>query len=144
MQPDQMSIPRPVAGFAALIALAVTSAPGHAQSTLERIKATDQVTIAIADEAPYGFRDASGRVTGDAPEIARAILERIDPEIEIEWVSTEFGQLFPGLREGDFDIAAAGMFITPERCEAAAFSDPTYVVGEAFAVRDSNPKNLTD
>ena len=36
------------------------------------------------------------------------------------------------------------MFITPERCAAVAFSDPTYVVGEAFAVQEGNPKSLTD
>ena len=139
-----MSIQHPIAKFAALAALVAGSAPGHAQSTLERIKETDQVTIAVADEAPYGYRDATGRVTGEAPEIARVILERIDPEIEIEWVSTDFGQLIPGLQEGEFDIAAAGMFITPERCEAVAFSDPTYVVGEAFAVHEGNPKDITD
>ena len=99
------------------------SAPAAlAQSTLERIRETNQVRVAIADEAPYGYRDANGRVTGEAPEIARVILERIDPEIEIEWISTDFGQLIPGLQVGEFDIAAAGMFITPERCAAAAFS----------------------
>ena len=128
----------PLATFAAGIA------PGNAQDALERIKESDQVTVAIADEAPYGYRDAAGRATGEAPEIARVILRRIDPEIEIEWVSTDFGQLIPGLRNGDFDIAAAGMFITPERCAAVAFSKPTYVVGEAFAVRRGNPKKLTD
>jgi polar amino acid transport system substrate-binding protein len=128
----------PLATFAAGIA------PGNAQDALERIKESDQVTVAIADEAPYGYRDAAGRATGEAPEIARVILRRIDPEIEIEWVSTDFGQLIPGLRNGDFDIAAAGMFITPERCAAVAFSEPTYVVGEAFAVRRGNPKKLTD
>ena len=132
-----------MAGIVALAALVAASDPGHAQSTLERIKETDQVTIAIADEAPYGYREASGQVTGEAPEVARVILERIDPEIEIEWVSTDFGQLIPGLQEGKFDLAAAGMFITPERCAQVAFSNPTYVVGEAFAVHEGNPKNLT-
>jgi polar amino acid transport system substrate-binding protein len=125
-------------------ALLLGAAPALAQGTLERIRETDQVRVAIADEAPYGYRDASGRVTGEAPEIARVILERIDPEIEIEWVAVEFGQLIPGLQVGEFDIAAAGMFITPERCAAVAFSEPTYVVGEAFAVRAGNPKDLTD
>jgi polar amino acid transport system substrate-binding protein len=129
-----------LSGGAALLG----AAPALAQSTLERIRETNQVRVAIADEAPYGYRDASGRVTGEAPEIARVILERIDPEIEIEWVAVEFGQLIPGLQVGEFDIAAAGMFITPERCAAVAFSEPTYVVGEAFAVREGNPKNLTD
>jgi polar amino acid transport system substrate-binding protein len=124
--------------------LATGIAPGNAQDALEQIKETGQVMVAIADEAPYGYRDAAGRATGEAPEIARAIFGRIDPEIEIEWVSTDFGALIPGLRDGEFDIAAAGMFITPERCASVAFSEPTYVVGEAFAVKRGNPKNLTD
>jgi len=132
----------PLAFLAALAAL-LLAPPGHAQSTLERIRSSGEVTVAIADEAPYGYRDGD-RVTGEAPEIARVILERIHPGIEIEWVSTDFGQLIPGLQEATFDIAAAGMFITPERCAQVTFSDPTYVVGEAFAVHAGNPKNLTD
>ena len=133
----------PLTFLAALAALLLAVSPGHAQSTLERIRSSGEVKVAIADEAPYGYRDGD-RVTGEGPEIARVILERIHPGIEIEWVSTDFGQLIPGLQEGAFDIAAAGMFITPERCASVAFSDPTYAVGEAFAVHAGNPKNLTD
>ena len=138
-----MSSLKPLAFPAALAALLLANGPAHAQSTLERIRSSGEVTVAIADEAPYGYREGD-RVTGEAPEIARVILERIHPGIEIEWVSTDFGQLIPGLQEGAFDIAAAGMFITPERCASVAFSDPTYVVGEAFAVHEGNPKDLTD
>jgi polar amino acid transport system substrate-binding protein len=138
-----MSSVKPLTLLAALGALLLASDPAHAQSTLERIESSGKVTVAIADEAPYAYRDQD-QVTGEAPEIARVILERIHPGIEIEWVSTDFGLLIAGLRAGEFDIAAAGMFITPERCAAVAFSDPTYVVGEAFAVRQGNPKSLTD
>lgn len=138
----QTSWPLRIATGAALLVFGATA--GHAQTTLERIQADDQVRIAIADEAPYGYRDPAGEVTGEAPSIARAVLTRIDPEIEIEWVSTDFGDLIPGLKEGRFDIAAAGMFITPERCAQVSFSDPTYVVGEAFAVQAGNPKGVTD
>lgn len=131
------------AALGGLAALALLVGPAGAQGTLERIQADGKVRVAIAGEAPYGYRDASGEVTGEAPAIARAVLERIDPAIEIEWVETEFGQLIPGLQEGAFDIAAAGMFITPERCAQVAFSNPTYVVGEAFAVRTGNPKGIS-
>lgn len=131
---------------AGLLAVAggVLADVADAQTTLGRIREENKVRIAISGEAPYAYRDAAGEVTGEAPEIARVVLERIDPEIEIEWVETEFGQLIPGLQAGEFDIAAAGMFITPERCEEVAFSDPTYVIGEAFAVKAGNPRNLTD
>lgn len=122
----------------------VSAAPAEAQTTLGRIREEGKVSIAIAGEAPYGYRTAEGEVTGEAPEIARVVLERIDPAIEIEWVETEFGQLIPGLQDGDFDIAAAGMFVTPERCEEVAFSNPTYIIGEALAVKKGNPKGLTD
>jgi polar amino acid transport system substrate-binding protein len=138
-----MSSVKPLAFLAALTALLLAGEPGNAQSTLERIRSSGEVKVAIADEAPYAYRDGD-RVTGEAPEIARVVLERIHPGIEIEWISMDFGQLIPGLQAGEVDIAAAGMFITPERCALVAFSDPTYVVGEAFAVHAGNPKNLTD
>jgi polar amino acid transport system substrate-binding protein len=128
--------------LAAFVTLVAAGRPADAQSTLERIKKSGQVRVGFAGEAPYGYRDADGRVTGEAPEIARIVLERIKPEIEIEWVETEFGQLIPGLQSNDFDLAAAGMFITPQRCELVAFSNPTYVIGEAFAVQAGNPKDL--
>jgi polar amino acid transport system substrate-binding protein len=112
--------------------------------TLERIRDGGKVVVAIADEAPYGYRDAEGNVTGEAPEIARLVLAQIAPEAEIEWVSVDFGQLIPQLLGGDIDIAGAGMFITPARCAQVAFSNPTYLVGEAFAVAAGNPKGLTD
>lgn len=115
-----------------------------AQDTLERILEQGRVTVAAADERPYGYRNADGEIVGEAPAIAREILSRINPDIEIEWTITEFGQLIPGLQSGQFDIAAAGMFITPERCRQVAFSNPTYVVGEAFVVREGNPLNLTN
>lgn len=137
---------RSVLAAALLLGAALVSAhqDALAQTTLGRIREDNSVRIAVAGEAPYGYQDDAGRYTGEAPELARLVLERIDPEIEIEWQTVEFGQLIPGLLAGEFDIAAAGMFITPERCEQVAFSDPTYVIGEAFAVEAGNPKDLTD
>jgi polar amino acid transport system substrate-binding protein len=129
---------------AALGLLCFAVPPAAAQSTLQRVKDTGTVTIAIADEAPYGYRDDSGHVTGEAPEIARVILSRIFPGIKVEAVSTDFGRLIAGLEDNEFDIAAAGMFITPQRCARVAFSNPTYMIGEAFAVKKGNPKKLTD
>jgi polar amino acid transport system substrate-binding protein len=84
---------------------------------------------------------ASGRVTGEAPEIGREVLARIGVK-RIEVVTTEFRSLIPGLRAGRFDVIAAGMYVTPERCEQVLFSRPTYRIGEALLVRRGNPKQL--
>ena len=62
----------------------------------------------------------------------------------LEGVLTEFGSLIPGLMANRFDMIAAGMFITPQRCNAILFSNPDYVATEALAVKAGNPHHLTD
>jgi polar amino acid transport system substrate-binding protein len=100
------------------------------------------VRLGFANEAPYAYLDReSGRLTGEAPEVARVILNRMGIE-RVEGVLTEWGALIPGLKAGRFDIIAAGMYITPERCREIAFTDPTYSIGEAFMVKAGNPRNL--
>jgi polar amino acid transport system substrate-binding protein len=115
---------------------------GARKSTLESVRERGVVRVGYANEAPYAYRDsATGRLTGEAPEIARVILADLGVE-EIEGVLTEFGSLIPGLQAGRFDVIAAGMYILPERCKQIAFSNPTYAIGEAFVVRVGNPKRL--
>lgn len=110
--------------------------------TLARLRRQGVIRIGYANEAPYGYIDtATGEITGEAPEIARVILEQLGVE-RIEPVVTEFGALIPGLKAGRFDLIAAGMYITPTRCRQISFSDPTYQIGEAFAVVAGNPLDL--
>lgn len=120
------------------------SVAAFAQTTLESIQQENLIKLGVANEAPFGYLTEGGDLSGEAPAIARKILEKIDPDVKIEGVVTEFGDLIDELQAGRFDVIAAGMFITPERCEEVAFSHPTYKIGEAFLVKDGNPKNLTD
>ena len=120
-----------------------TDQPGTgAASTLERAREAGRIRVGYANEAPYAYREsASGRLTGEAPEIARAVLAGMGIG-EVEGVLTEFGSLIPGLKAGRFDVIAAGMYILPERCKQIAFSNPTYSVSEAFVVARGNPLAL--
>src|SRR3546814_16536081 len=63
---------------------------------------------------------------------------------EVDGVLTEFGALIPGLKAGRFDIIAAGMFVNPKRCEQIQFSEPTYGIGQAFLVKEGNPKKIKE
>ena len=120
---------------------AAGNAPAAA-NTLEAAKAAGKIRIGYANEAPFAFMDSKeAKVTGESVEIARVVLKRMGIN-EVEGVLTEFGSLIPGLQAKRFDIIAAGMYVTPERCGQVAFSDPTYGVGEAFLVKQGNPKNL--
>jgi len=131
--------------LAALVALALAACAGAGGSdvpTLERVREAGVVRVGYANEAPYAYRDtATGRLTGEAPEIARVILGELGIT-DIEGVLTEFGSLIPGLQAGRFDMIAAGMYITPARCGQIAFSNPTYSIGEALIVPAGNPLDL--
>lgn len=112
------------------------------ETTLDRIRREGVVRVGYANEAPYAYMDtAAGRLTGEAPEILRVIMDRLGVA-EVEGVLTEFGSLIPGLKARRFDVIAAGMYITPERCGQIAFSNPSYVIGEAFVVPKGNPLHL--
>lgn len=120
---------------------AAANAPAAA-STLDAAKAAGKIRIGYANEAPFAYMDSKeGKVTGESVEIARVVLKRMGVD-EMEGVLTEFGSLIPGLQAKRFDIIAAGMYVTPERCQQVAFSDPTYGVGQSFLVKQGNPKNL--
>lgn len=112
-------------------------------SLLDELQEEGSVRIGIANEVPYGYEDEDGNVTGEAPEVAKAVLAELGID-EVEAVVVDFGSLIPGLQAGRFDMIAAGMFINAERAEQIIFSDPDYCVSESFAVPEGNPDGLVD
>jgi polar amino acid transport system substrate-binding protein len=142
MRPERR---RAGARFALAAALALAAAgcgDGGNADSLEKARREGTIRVGFANEPPFAYQESgSGRLAGEAPEIARAVLKDLGIG-EIEGVLTEFGSLIPGLQAGRFDVIAAGIYILPERCAQIAFSDPTYSVGEAFIVAKGNPLGL--
>ncbi|MFR9800724.1 ectoine/hydroxyectoine ABC transporter substrate-binding protein EhuB [Pseudonocardia sp. RS010] len=110
-------------------------------SLLESARQSGTIRVGIANEAPYGFTDETGKVTGESVEVARAVLQQIGIN-DIQATTVDFGSLIPGLNANQFDMVTAGMFITPERCQSAAFSVPDYTAPTAFLVPAGNPQNI--
>ncbi len=138
------SMPRRVLiGMAAALITAASAGVAHAETTLERAKRLGYVRVGFANEAPYGFATPDGKLTGESPEVVKAVLKKMGIN-QVDGVLTEFGSLIPGLQAGRFDIIAAGMFITPKRCQQVRFSEPTYGIGQAFLVPKGNPKGIKD
>ena len=121
----------------------VTTSPAQAETTLERAKAQGFIRVGFANEAPFGYATPDGKLTGEAPEVAKAVLAKMGIA-QVDGVLTEFGSLIPGLKAGRFDIIAAGMFINPKRCDEIAFSEPSYGIGQAMLVKKGNPKGIKD
>ena len=135
-----------VAGIAmtpAVLAGCGGSTSTSSENLLDQLRKAGVIRVGFANEAPYGYADSSGKLTGEAPTVAKAVMQKLGVP-DVEGVLTEFGALIPGLNANRFDIIAAGMFITPPRCNAILFSNPDYVATEALAVKAGNPHNLTD
>jgi polar amino acid transport system substrate-binding protein len=134
-------------GFIGLAALGLSAVPlgrkAYAASTLGRAKQDGFIRVGFANEAPFGFATPEGKLTGEAPEVAKAVLNAMGIP-QVDGVLTEFGSLIPGLKAKRFDIIAAGMFITPKRCAEIAFSEPSYGIGQAMLVKAGNPKQIAD
>ncbi|HEY9568743.1 MAG TPA: ectoine/hydroxyectoine ABC transporter substrate-binding protein EhuB [Thalassobaculum sp.] len=134
-----------IAGIAGIAAIATVGGAtvAHAETTLEKAKAAGFIRVGFANEAPYGYATPDGKLTGESPEVVKAVLKKMGIA-EVDGVLTEFGALIPGLKAGRFDIIAAGMFVNPKRCEQIQFSEPTYGIGQAFLVKEGNPKKIKD
>ncbi|MFI8738217.1 ectoine/hydroxyectoine ABC transporter substrate-binding protein EhuB [Ectopseudomonas toyotomiensis] len=134
-------IPSRFGRLAMACALLTGLAAGTQASTLDKVKDSSSVRIGYANETPFAYTALDGSVTGESPEIVKKIFERMGVE-KINPVLTEWGSLIPGLRASRFDLIAAGMYITPERCKQVLFTDPHYQLPDTLLVKAGNPKGL--
>jgi polar amino acid transport system substrate-binding protein len=129
----------------ALIAACSTTDPETGASkgnTLDRVTEDKKVNVGFANERPYAYQDG-GELKGEAPAVHQYIFDQIGG-IELEPKLFEFGALIQALNADRVDVVTAGMFITPERCQEAAFSNPEYVATTAILVKKGNPEGLSD
>ena len=129
---------------AALLAgAAALGLAGAAQAaSLAEIQESGTIRIAIANEIPYGYVDpVSGDTLGAGPDTAKYIVEQLGVE-NIEWVTTEFSSLIPGLQADRFDMVAAEMAIIPTRCATVIYSEPNTSYGEGLLVPAGDPEGL--
>lgn len=110
-------------------------------ATLKEIKERGEIRIAVANEIPYGYMDMSGEAKGAGPDVAKQIMKQLGIK-NIEWVTTNFGSLIPGLKADRFDMVAAEMAILPQRCKQVQFSEPNTSYGEGLLVAAGNPNDV--
>ncbi|MBY5450590.1 ectoine/hydroxyectoine ABC transporter substrate-binding protein EhuB [Rhizobium leguminosarum] len=129
---------------ASLSVLLITAAApaSAADDKLEQLKEQGFARIAIANEPPFTAVGADGKVSGAAPDVARAIFEKLGVKEVVASIS-EYGAMIPGLQAGRYDAITAGLFMKPERCNAVAYSEPILCDAEAFALKKGNPLKLT-
>ncbi|NTV64582.1 MAG: ectoine/hydroxyectoine ABC transporter substrate-binding protein EhuB [Oscillochloris sp.] len=111
------------------------------QSLAERQR-DGTIRIGYAIEPPYALLKPGGQVSGVFPEVARQLTSELGIQ-QVEWIQADFDALIPGLEAGRFDVIAAGMYITRERAQRVAFSEPLLHVQQGLLVRAGNPLELS-
>lgn len=128
-------------GLLAAVTATAMATTAVSAASLEEIRESGTIRIAVANEIPYGYIDPNGEALGAGPDVAKHIVEELGIE-NIEWVTAEFSGLIPGLQADRFDMVAAEMAILPARCEQVIYSEPNTSYGEGLLVPAGNPEDI--
>src|SRR5215207_2310251 len=93
------------------------------------LSAASLSVLLVMTAAPASAAD--GKLSGAAPDVARAIFEKLGIKEVVASIS-EYGAMIPGLQAGRHDAITAGLFMKPERCAAVAYSEPVLCDAEAM------------
>jgi polar amino acid transport system substrate-binding protein len=131
-----------VAAFAiAALTAGSTVGSASAQSLLEKIKAGETIRIGFSNEIPWAYPGDNNAPLGFVNAMTLDLLERMGTT-NVEPIVAEWGALIPGLQAGRFDIVTGGMYILPERCRNALFTEPLGTFADALLVPAGNPDDL--
>ncbi|WP_022871423.1 transporter substrate-binding domain-containing protein [Yaniella halotolerans] len=132
-----------VAALSATALLALTACGGDDNGEgADNGESGDVITVGIAGEVPYSYLNDDGDPEGATVALAERIFGDMGYEVEAELV--DWDNLIPGLNAERFDVISAGMSITPERCEEAAFAEPEIMYTTALLVEEGNPHDVQD
>lgn len=125
-----------ITALSAAALLALTACGGDDAAEGE----SEVITVGIAGEVPYSYLNDAGDPEGATVALAERIFGDMGYEVEAELV--DWDNLIPGLNAERFDAISAGMSITPERCEEAAFAEPEIMYTTALLVEAGNPHGV--
>ncbi len=129
--------------LAALCAAAAAPVAAADGPTLERIRATETITLAYRDgAAPFSFKDREGRVRGFSVELCMFVVASIQkslglPSLRIEWKPVDATTRLFAIANGEADIECGTTTITLSRMEKVDFSLPIFVDGGSLLVKRS-------
>ena len=113
---------RVVAGaLAVVVVLGGLSAAG-AETTLEKIRRTETVTVGTEAAFPPFEYVEDGKIVGYGKDILSYIVEELD--VELNQLDLPWQGILPGLIAGKFDFVATTVMVNEERVKRYAFTVP--------------------
>ena len=114
-----------------------TQAAFEAGSTMARIKDAGTIKIGVKFDQPgFGLKNpTTGEVEGFDVEIAKLIIEAIDPDVKIEFVESVSKNREPFLQDGTVDMVVATYTINDTRKQVIDFAGPYFVAQQDIMVK---------
>ncbi|MBH5330112.1 basic amino acid ABC transporter substrate-binding protein [Eikenella sp. S3360] len=85
-----------------------------------------------AEFAPFEFKNADGSLSGFDIDLLNAIAK--EAGYRVEFKDQSWDSLFNSLNNGDVDLVAAAVTITPEREQTMLFTEPYFEITQVVAV----------
>lgn len=130
-----------VAGLAACTTVDDTNTPKDGAEVNEEVKKEVLTMGTNAEFPPYEFYEDE-KIVGIDAEIAAAIAEKLDMELDIQDMA--FDSIVTSVETGKISIGMAGMTVTEDRLESVNFTD-SYATGvQVVIVRDGGAITSVD
>lgn len=124
----------------ALGMLAVSAAADEQKATATKPPAALRVGIA-PNYPPIAFEE-NGKLMGIEVDLANKLGEELPTKVS--FVTLDWDELWPSLRDGKIDVVMSGVSITDRRSQLVRFTDPYLRVGQMALVRKSEMAKLSD
>lgn len=124
--------------FVSILAIFLVG-PASADS-LDEILERGTIRVGTSEFAPWAIKTKSGKLVGFEIEVANKLAK--DMGVKAEFISYEWDDLIPAVQNGEIDIVAAGMAITPARALKVEFTRPTSTSGVGIATNIEMTKDV--
>ena len=125
----------------ALWLLLLAFSPSANADTLDDILERRTIRVGVAEFVPWTIKTKSGELIGFEVDIARKIAA--DMGVTPVFAVYDFEKLIPAVQQGEIDVIAGGMAITPRRALQVNFSQPLANSGVTIATNTEKTKNVS-
>lgn len=116
-------------------------APLAGADVFESILDKRVIRFGVAEFVPWTMRTKSGELIGFEIDVARKIAA--DMGVRAEFEVYDLKAIIPALQQGEIDVIAGGLAITPRRALQVHFSRPLATTGTSIAVNGEKMRNVS-
>ncbi len=116
------------------------NASAQAPATLDNLRKAGVIRVGLVNQPPYSSLNPDGTIGGFVPTLVDRIMKQLGVP-RVEAFAASYGELIPGLQAGRWNMIAASLRLTKERCAQVLFTDPVTFDGGALVYVKSKTPN---